>query len=150
MGISRQIQEWRRDRYIPFGKRYIRWLVGICVLVGFVWSDSVFPSFYRSGLAAIEFAVVGLLMRVASGFGRATHDEVHKKNGVLRAVSLAASGLFLLAVGFALLSISLKPGFPMYLLGRTRGRGACILFLCSAIYGYFAQRNSARAAGKQK
>jgi len=150
MRIFGRIQEWLRDRDIPFEKRCIRWLVGIGVLFGFLWSDSIFPSFYQAGVAAIEFAVVALLMRVESGFGRATYDELHKKNGVLRSVSVAASGLLLLAVGFALVSISLKPGLPLYLFSVRRGRGACIILLCSVLYGFFAQRSDARAAGKQR
>jgi hypothetical protein len=103
----------------------------------------MFPKFGEVGWVAIEYAIVALLMGVAAGYGRMIHDDLHE-NGVFSAVRYVASGLVLTAFGLALVSISLKPGFPMYLLSVDRGRGSCIVMLCSAVYGYFAQKRDTK------
>jgi hypothetical protein len=139
MRVFQIFRKWLKNNHTADSKKCIYWLIGICAFFAFVWTDSVSPNFYWAGWAAIEYALVAFLMGAAAGFGRATYDELHEK-GMLAAVKLAMSGLFLVAIGFAILSICLKPGFPLYLLTLKRGRGVCIVILCSAIYGYFAHK----------
>ena len=122
------------------------WLLVIGAVILWLWSDSWCPALYWTVMAAFEYAVVAYLMRVGSGFGHATYDEF-QKNGALRALYLAVSGLFLLAIGFYFISISMKPGFPFYIFSLKRGRAACIVILCSILYGFFAaRRDNARHA----
>ena len=117
------------------------WLLGIGALLFWVWSDSWCPTLYWTVMAAFEYAVVAYLMRVGAGFGHATYDEF-RNNGALRAFYLAVSGLFLLALGFFFISISLKPGSPLYIFTLRRGRGACVVILGSILYGFFAARRN--------
>jgi hypothetical protein len=116
------------------------WLLGVGAFLLWIWSDSWCPALYWTVMAAVEYAIVAYLMRVGSGFGHAIYEEFHK-SGVLRAVYWVVCGLVLLAFGFYLISISLKPGFPFYVFGLSRGRGACLVILCSVVYGFFAAKH---------
>lgn len=118
---------------------FLRWVLGICAFFGFVWIDSVSHEAYWTGWAAIEYAVVAGLICTASGFGRSIYDD-GSANGVFSAIRWLVCGLFLLAIGFYFVSICMKPGFPLHLFSLRHGRGAFIAILCSAVYGFFAQR----------
>jgi hypothetical protein len=115
------------------------WLLVIGAVILWLWSDSWCPALYWTVMAAFEYAVVAYLMRVCAGCGCMIYDEFHK-NGVLRAVYLAAAVLVLLAFGFYFISISLKPGFPFYAFTLCRGRGACMVFIGSVLYGFFVEK----------
>ena len=123
--------------------QYGCWLIVICIFFAFLWVDGVSHEAYWTGWAAIEYALVAVLILAASGFGRAVYDRLCE-NGVFSAIGAFLFGLVLLAFGFFFVSVCLKPGFPLYLLHTRRGRGAFIAILCATIYGFFSQRRDLR------
>jgi hypothetical protein len=145
--LSKRVRYWLNDRLTPGYKTCICWLLGIVGFFAFLHFGDIFPEFREAGWSAIEYAVVALLMALAAGIGRAIYDVVHE-DGAFSAVGLAAAFLFLIFGGFWLVSISIKPGFPMYLLNLDKGRGACIVILCSTVYGYFAQKRDTDRLGQ--
>jgi hypothetical protein len=136
-------RRWLNDKLTPDGRNVVLWLIGIGAVFGFVWITSVSPDISRVSWAAIEYALVAALMGTASGYGRMVYDDL-QKNGAFSAVRYVVIGLFLLALGFYFVSIIRKPGFLLYLIGLSRGKGACTVILCSALYGFFAQKSDAK------
>ncbi len=125
----------------PRSKKWKLW--GIGAFVGFLWAEDVSPTFDRVGrpviLAAIEYALIAYLMRVAGGFGRASYDEL-QQGGVLKGLGLILSGCGFVAFGFYFLSVCIMPGSPWYLISRPRGQAAFLVLLSAGLYGFFSQR----------
>jgi hypothetical protein len=119
----------------------IYWAAIIC---GFFASMLLPPSLYRSVLAAVEYWIVGCLIFAAVGFGRMIRDHQHE-SGTLTALGGAAAAVVCLGAGIFFISISLKPGFPFYVLTLTSGRGACLAIICAAVYGFLAQKQGESA-----
>jgi len=144
MAPNQRFRKFLRNYFSPRTKIFVFWLFGIGAFFTYVCPlGDLFPKFRRVSDSAIEYAVAAGSMLVARGFGHLLYDEL-KGSGAFKALTLASSGLVIVAFIFVMLSVSLRPRFPLYLISSHRGQAAAIVILFSAAYGFFAQRRNYR------
>ena len=96
-------------------------------------------SLRRVGLSALEYLLVAGMMAVGARYARMIRHQL-RKNGALAGIGFVIMGVFFFALGFAVLSVCIRPGLPLYLLSSNKGRGACVAILCSVVYGFFRRK----------
>lgn len=142
--VNSIVLDWRKIIRVVRQNKYAIWLlVGVCAYFLFLWVSDVFPLFHAVAIFAIEYLLVAYLIRVCAGYGCMLYER-WEKHGILSTIGYAIIGLFFMTLGFLVMSVCLKPGVPLHLFKSHRGQGVCIILICSAVYGFFAERRRLR------